>query len=90
MPGFTSATLVETPSLTFDSDDSGSFGSVNKDISDPTDRARQEDEEQDAQEQLYDFMCYQNFSPTDDQWRYRVLIRDLMGEGPVFVAEQGV
>lgn len=63
---------------------------LNKDISDPRDRARQEAEEQDAQEQLYDFICYQNFRPTDDQWRYRVLIRDLMDEGPVFVAEQGV
>lgn len=87
MPGFTSAMQAEPPNLTFDSD--SSYDSVNKDSLGLGERARLEAEEQDAQEQLYDFICYQNCSPTDDQWRYRVLIRDLMDEGPVFVAEAG-
>ena len=81
MAGFTSALAAHSSSDTFDS--------INNLPTDPKDRAVQEEEELDALQQLSDFLTHPSYEPDHQQWRYRVLIRDLMDQGPVFVADQG-
>lgn len=42
------------------------------------DRTLYDAEEEDAHKQLYDFVSYQKQCPTEDQWRHRVYVSDLL------------
>lgn len=90
MIGFISALSAASPSLVYHSD---TFDPINNPPpADAKDRALQEAEELDALQQLNDFLTHYSAyrdDSDDEQWRYRVLIRDLIDEGPVFVPDQG-
>jgi hypothetical protein len=76
------------PILTLSSD--LSLTSINNDDNNANERVKEEEEEEDdAQQQIVDFLTEQERSPTDSEWRYRVMIRDLLEDGSVLMAEPG-
>lgn len=87
MGGFTSALALRPPSLLVYSDES--FDSINNPPTDPKDRVKQVAEEEDALQQISDFLAHSCYDSNDNEWRLRVSVRDLLDEEALTIEDQG-